>query len=202
MSKYIIVSKSPKGNKTNCAHIVQYQVEGFDTEIFETQLFYLSSPTEGEPRYVYFGDKMGKHLDTNEDRDEFLVEFAKYQKGGSYRKTHPIKLSKSMQLRARQKQLRDELSQLDHDIIQADEEERQEKFKTYKNDIDYTSLNKYLDEVATAIKSDRYYLNPVMHIWDGYKIEVIDKVLNKPVYIGELGKNGIKFRDIDAYEIK
>lgn len=204
MSKYTIISKSPKGNKENYVHKIKYQVAGYGTNVYETHLMYLNLRDEGGCRYVYLNDRIGEHIDSNEDKDEFLKELSKFQKGGSYRKANPIKKSQSMILRDKKRKLEADLSDLDRKIREAENIERQQVFKSYKEDIDYNTLTEYTDGLAKIINSnDRYYMKPIMHIWDGYKIEIWDNQLNKPVYIGVIDKdNKISFRDLDDYEIK
>lgn len=203
MSKYTIIDKYPKGNKHNCISKIQYQVAGYGTAVFEIQLIYIDIPSEGQSRYVFLSDRVGEHIDSNEDKDVFLQELAIYQKGGSYRKTHPVVKSQSMLLRDKKRKLEEELSDLDRKIREAEDIERQQKFKSYKEDIDYATLLDYTNRLADAINSnDRYYVKPIMHIWDGYKLEIWDKQLDKPVSMGIVEGNKIKFRDLDDYEIK
>ena len=153
--------------------------------------------------YAFLSTNKYLHIDTEEDRNEFCEEIKLFQKGGSYRKTHPIVKSQSMILKDKKRKLEEEISDVDRKIREAEDIERQQKFKSYTEDIDYESLQEFVKKIATVLdNSNRYYIVPVMHIWDGYKLEVWDRQLDKPVYIGELNKNGTVFRDLKDYEIK
>lgn len=201
MSKYNIIEKYPKGNNEYKTATISYQVAGYGSDIFKAEMVYINS--EDITTYAFLSTNKYLHIDTEEDRNEFCEEIKLFQKGGSYRKTHPIVKSQSMILRDKKRKLEEEISDVDRKIREAEEIERQQKFKSYKDDIDYKSLQEFAKSIVKALDhSNRYYLVPVMHIWDGYKLEVWDKQLNKPVYIGVLKEDGVTFRDLKDYEIK
>ena len=201
MGKYNIIDKYPKGNNEYKTATISYQVEGYGSEIFKAEMVYVNS--EDITTYAFLSTNTYLHIDTDKDRNEFCEEIKLFQKGGSYRKTHPIVKSQSMILRDKKRKLEEEISDVDRKIREAEGQERQQKFKLYTKDIDYDSLHEFVEKIVTAIdNSSRYYIVPVMHIWDGYKLEVWDRQLDKPVYIGELNKNGTVFRDLKDYEIK
>lgn len=201
MGKYTIVTKSPKGNDACKVSTISYQVEGYGSDIFSAEMIYIHN--KDISTYAFLSTKTYPHIDTDEDKDEFWNEIKLYQKGGSYRKTHPIIESQSMVLKHERRKLEDELADINNKIRDAEEQERQQKFKIYNKDIDYDSLNEFTKNIESVLNTDsRYYLIPVMHIWDGYKLEVWDKKLNKPVYIGVLKENGVTFRNLYDYEIK
>lgn len=201
MSKYNIIEKYPKGNNEYKTATISYQVAGYGSDIFKAEMVYINS--EDITTYAFISTNKYLHIDTDEDRNEFCEEIKLFQKGGSYRKTHPIVKSQSMILKNKKRKLEEEISDVDRKIREAEEIERQQKFKSYTEDIDYNSLQEFVKKIAIALdNSNRYYIVPVMHIWDGYKLEVWDRQLDKPVYIGELNKNGTVFRDLKDYEIK
>ena len=201
MSKYNIIEKYPKGNNEYKTATISYQVAGYGSDIFKAEMVYINS--EDITTYAFISTNKYLHIDTDEDRNEFCEEIKLFQKGGSYRKTHPIVKSQSMILKDKKRKLEEEISDVDRKIREAEEIERQQKFKSYTEDIDYNSLQEFVKKIAIALdNSNRYYIVPVMQIWDGYKLEVWDRQLEKPVYIGELNKNGTVFRDLKDYEIK
>jgi len=200
MGKYVIVDKYPKGNNEYKTATISYQVDGYGYEVFKAEMIYIDS--EDITTYAFLSTNKYWHIDTQEDRDEFCNEIKLFQKGGSYRKTHPIIKSKSMELKEKKSKLNDELCKLDKEIREAEEDERQQKFKVYAEDINYNSLVPFVSNLSKALTDKRYYVVPVMHIWDGYKLEIWDRQLNKPVQIGVLKEDGVTFRDLEDYEIK
>ena len=88
--------------------------------------------------------------------------------------------------------------------MEAEAEERKQILSTYKDDIDYKSLNEYVDKLSKLVfnSSSRYYIKFVMHIFDGVKLEIYDKELQKIVYMGILKEDGsVTFRDVEDYEL-
>lgn len=98
MGKYNIVSKYPKGNpkhhRTNSK--VGYLVEG-SSKVHYCDMVYLD--VWGLKKYAFL-EKTKKAIPNthcgyygivdNDDATEFVEEITKFQKGGSYRKTHPL----------------------------------------------------------------------------------------------------------------
>jgi len=203
MSKYTIISKSLRGNRENQVCTVYYQVKGYGATRFQTDLIYLNLTDELGPRYVYLSDRIGKHIETDEDKEVFLQEVYEYQKGGGYRKTHPIIMTNVEVLQKEKRELKDRLLSIDSEIYKAENELRELKYSNYRDDIDYMSLGKYTDKLKEALlPDDRYYIKLVQHIWDGIKFVVMDKELDKAVQIGIYNiDKGIKFRDLESYEI-
>lgn len=201
MSKYTIIDKYPKGNNHNKSSIISYQVDGCGSDIFKAKMIYVDNKVTGVS-YAFFSEEDYQHINTSEDRMEFCNEIKEFQKGGSYRKTHPIKKSEAFLLKEKRNELDAEIRNIDKEIREAEEKERKQKFSTYKLDIDYESLNIYIEGIKSALNnSDRYYIEPVLHIWDGYKLMIKDKELNKPVYVGVIDNDGVRFREIEDYEI-
>ena len=191
MSKYNIISKSFKGNIENKTCVIEYQVDGYGAERFTTSLVYIELKDKAGPRYVWLADGMGKHIDTEEDKKNFLNEFEQYQKGGSYRKTHPIIYTEIENLKREKQKLQSRLTSVESDIRRAEDAVRRKKFSNYTDDIDYDKPN------------DRYYIDIIQHMWDGIKFMVMDKKLNKAVKVGMYDADkGIRFRDLYDYEIK
>lgn len=96
MSKYIIISKSPKGNHSHIDSTVKYIVKG-SNKVHNCKMTYIT--IEGNSEYVFLDKSKTGVSNTHcgyfgiinkDDALEFIEEVKKYQKGGSYRKTHPI----------------------------------------------------------------------------------------------------------------
>ena len=204
MSKYNIISKSFKGNIENKTCVIEYQVDGYGAERFTTSLVYIELKDKAGPRYVWLADGMGKHIDTEEDKKNFLNEFEQYQKGGSYRKTHPIIYTEIENLKREKQKLQSRLTSVESDIRRAEDAVRRKKFSNYTDDIDYDTLDKYIEGFTETFKpNDRYYIDIIQHMWDGIKFMVMDKKLNKAVKVGMYDADtGIKFRNLYDYEIK
>ena len=91
MNKFIIVDKDSPGNQWGKSYTVTYQLVGNPTR-YKIDLYCYSKDSEGY-KYCYIEGHTGYGIETMQDKDEFLTEFYKFQKGGSYRKTHPIQYS-------------------------------------------------------------------------------------------------------------
>lgn len=204
MGKYTIVEKYPKKNIENKDVTISYQVKGYETEIFKADMLFIDNK-ESVKTFAFLEGRKYPHINTVDERMEFCREIKEFQKGGSYRKKHPINKSKSMLLKEKKEKLQEEISGLEKQIWEAESEERQQRFLKYNKDIEYDSLNQFINSLAEVLNNNkRYYIKPVMHIWDGYKLEIWDTILDKPVCIGEIdmNTNKVKFRDLKDYEIK
>ena len=202
ISKYTIVDKSHKGNKKYDVTKVRYQVRGYGYEIFTADMIYIEDEDYHQGGYAFLGDKKYKHISTPTDRKLFCEAISDYQKGGSYRKTHPIVESNSMILKRRREELKNELSSIDRKIMSAENKEREEKYQVYADDIDSDSLNEFTSKLESVLNSStRYKLKPLLHIWDGYKVQIMDTELEKPVSMMEINENKVSFRSLKDYEI-
>lgn len=200
MSKFIIVDKDKSGNKKGERYTVTYQIEDTDCERHTVDLYCISS---SPVRYCYISGKYGVGLNTDKDRDEFLNEFYKFQKGGSYRKLNPIKYKKSELIQQQINEQEDLLYTLKKELDEAKQLERKEKFKNYYNDVDIDGLNKYVDKIQKAFSSERYYVSGIeFNIWEGHRLFIYDKDLNKAVKIITIRDDVIKVRDLDENDMK
>ena len=91
MSKeYNIISKHPKGNIVGAKYKIEYQIDN-QPERYTTEMIYFKSSKMFQGKdccYVFYSVAEG--VKTNDDRTRFVDELNKFQKGGSYRKSHPI----------------------------------------------------------------------------------------------------------------
>lgn len=201
MGKYNIISKDLIGNQSNKVCEVVYQVEGQGYKEFKTNLVCLN--IKGEIVYAFLEGQEGDFTGSNNDKTEFLDEFYLFQKGGSYRKTHPIMKSEKQILLDKKNKLNNDIDDIDREIRKVENKMRSEKYITYNDDIDRESLNLFLSNIKNCFNgNDRYKLQLVAHVFDGIKLMVYDKEIHKPVSMGLLDKgNNIYFRDLEDYEI-
>lgn len=198
MNKYIIVDKDKKGNKGGERYTITYQINE-DTNRYKVDMYCIC---EDPVRYCYLADHYGYGLDTEKDRAEFLDEFYEFQKGGSYRKTHPIQYKKSELIKEKIKQQEDITYQLKKELEQAEKEERENKYKDYYKDVDIKSLEKYVDKIKKAFNDDRYYVDGIeFHIWEGHRIFIYDRKLNKRVKVITIQDSIVKVRNLEVEDM-
>lgn len=202
MGKYTIVSKDKPGNKYGQVYTITYQVEGYGSDKFKVDL-YCRGYIDNEMTYCYSANSKRFGIDTASDRDEFLREFYAFQKGGSYRKTNPIKLSMIDNIKNQILEKKNELYELERQLSKEESIEQDKYYKTYYIDVDRVSLNEYVDNIKQAFKSNRYYVKGIeFHIWEGHRIFIYDSILNKPVQILSIKDGEITSSDLGEYEIK
>ena len=115
MGKYIIVDKNRKGNTRGQSYEITYQLSDTDTKMYKVNLVCYSI-IDNDYKYVFIAGQNGYQIDTPEDKEEFLNELYEYQKGGSYRKTHPIKLSDEAMISKLISQKDDEIRALNREL--------------------------------------------------------------------------------------
>lgn len=204
MSKYLIVSKDRPGNQAGRIYEVEYQVDGYGTTRFKVDLF-CRGVIDGKMAYCYLADRPAEHINDNADRDEFLQEFYKFQKGGSYRISNPVLKSEVELLKETIKSKRDELYDLEKNLRDAEYKAKQDKFSHYYDDVDRESLDKFVSSLVNAMTLDtRYKVSSTdFHIWDGYRIFVEDTLLHKIIKIVQVTSNGsVISRDLDVDDMK
>ena len=201
MSKFIIVEKDKKGNKCGERYTITYQIEDSDYKRYKVDMFCIC---EDPPKYCYVADHYGIGLETEKDRAEFLDEFYEFQKGGSYRKTHPIKYKNSELLEQELRRQEENISTLKREIEKAKDQELEDKFTHYLDDVDNQSLDKYISKLKSAIESSqRYKLEGIeYHIWEGHRIFIQDTKLNKRVKVITIKDGKLDIRDLTKYDIK
>ena len=195
MGKFTIIDKDKSGNKGGERYTITYQIKDNGYKRYKVDMFCIY---EDPPRYCYIADHYGIGLETEKDRAEFLDEFYEFQKGGSYRKTHPIKYKKSELIKEQIKQQEDNLYQLKRDLEKAEKEEKEEAFKTYYDKVDMNKLEKYVERIKKAFNDERYYVDGIeFHIWEGHRIFIYDRKLNKRVKVITIQDGQVKFRNLD-----
>lgn len=206
MSKYNIIEKYPKGNDRNVTYSIKYQVDN-KPDIYEVDMLYLG--LQDTPKYVFLtigldddarlqGSNV-QYINNNQDREEFISEISKYQLGGSYRKTHPIAKSRTMELKQEISEYQDKITELERELRKATELEKEEKYNNYFEDIDLDGLDTFIEQIKTAFNSDKYYLMGIeYHIWEGHRIFICDKKTGKKVKVIMIKDNNLEFRDINV----
>lgn len=183
MSKYIIVSKSPEGNQYGKSYTITYQLCD-DTTMYKIDL-YCYNKIKNRYDYCYIDGHTGYGVETEEDKNEFLMEFYKFQKGGSYRKTHPVQYSEEDQIKFKIKEKENEIYELKNELETAEYNRKQQKFVGYYDNVDRQGLNNYISSLrSVAFDNNRYCIhNAEYHIWEGHRLYVYDKQLNKDVLV-------------------
>jgi hypothetical protein len=200
MGKYTIVEKDKKGNRTGQKYTITYQVEGFSTQRFKIPL-YCRGRIDGDIKYCFISGYDGFCVSTLEEKNEFLKEFYEFQKGGSYRKNHPIKESYVEQLKNKLSDLDSQVADLTKQIEKAEEDEKKQNYETYYDDVDLQDVENYVKGLKRAFKSNRYYLTADYYVWEGPRLCVMDKKLNKKVMIIGIQNGQFKPRNLTIDDI-
>lgn len=176
--KYIIVDKEV-GLQVAKKYKIQYQVAGYGAKIFECEMYCLGTApkdytfpiTRYGKAFAYLSTNSYPHIETEEDRTEFLKELCDYCDGGSYRKRRPIIHTPLSELQMEKKSLEYQLSQVEQTI-------QREKHRLNKKayDVAYKSID---NRKATEFRMDLldlfqkygykytlYAINNEIYVWD------------------------------------
>lgn len=190
---FTIISKTPKGKKSNVVYTFTYQRSG-NPELLKVQMLWLDF-RKGQETWAFMDGREADKL-TLEERKEFIAEIPKFQKGGSYRKTHPIAYSKSGAIKQSIKHKEYELQMLKDELYNTEQKELDIKCNKYKEMID----SKKLDFISKELKKIEEKTNCVILVKyvDGCcKSIIFDKDLS--IIIGEIKNiliNGDEFSEI------
>lgn len=195
MSKYIIVDKDKKGNKGGERYTITYQLQETGNIRHKVDMFCIC---DDPVKYCYIADQYGYGLNTTEDRAEFLDEFYEFQKGGSYRKTHPITYSNIELIQQEIKEHDDKIYELKRKLDEEKVKAKHLKFEHYYEDVDTETLNIYVESIKNAIMSnDRFYVSGIeFNIWEGHRVFIYDRDLQKPVKIITIRDGNVDTRDL------
>ena len=203
MNKFIIVDKDSLGNQWGKSYTVTYQLVGNPTR-YKIDLYCYSKDSEGY-KYCYIEGHTGYGIETMQDKDEFLTEFYKFQKGGSYRKTHPIQYSEEEIINSKILKKEDEIKELKLELKNLEYNKKKKKFSNYYDNVDRPSLNNYISTLTSILFDDsRYCVHHIeMHIWEGHRFYIYDKLLKKDILVGMCQKDRqIEFRDLTIDDMK
>lgn len=190
-SKYTILSKSTTNNIPGKSCNITYIINSRPYDRFNVELYCLGRIEDKKRigKYAFIeGKTKGFGIDTVEDRSEFLEELKKFQCGSSYKKSHPIKLTKLEELKQKEQQLKDELSKVRYEIDKENANIFNEKalkydslLKKYKEE-----LNVFINELKTLFTSVDISINPNPRYCLKYlslygDICIWDKIEDKPM---------------------
>ncbi len=202
IGNFTIISKTPKGRKSNVVYTFEYQRTG-KPEIFKVQMLWLDF-RKGNETWAFMDGRESEKLSI-EERKEFIAEIPKFQKGGSYRKTHPITYSKSGLLKQSIKHKEYELQVLKDELESAENKELVCKCNKYRNMID----TKKLDFISKQLSKIEEKTNCIIRLkYVGYCSKIIIYDRDTSIPIGEirnvLNNNIESWRvgQLDDYDIK
>lgn len=201
MSRYVIVSKSGRGNERGSVYTISYQVDGLST-IYKADFICLGTLEGRKGKYAFLEGNEYPFIRSNEERQDFIDQIKLFQEGSSYRKAHPITKSNLDTLKDKRKEYERMLNDIDDQIESEENRILKEKVNEYMKDIDYEALKKF--EVAFKdlfFDGCRFILLP-----DSYSVNenifVYDTQYKKVVKIYEMHNHKILSRDPLDREIK
>lgn len=194
---FTILSKHPKGQKRNVIYDVTYQRTG-NPEIYQVKMIWLDF--REEHTWAFMDGREADRLSL-EEREEFIKEMPKFQKGGSYRKTHPITYSEKGKLLNQIKQKEYEIYQLKEQIEKMDSENLNKLCNEYKKCIDTSKILKFENSLK-ALEVETGYSLRKKNLRYNTSISVIDSQTNIPV--GEIiqNRNDWHIEPFDDFDIK
>lgn len=166
--EFNIIKRSPVWLQYNKEYTFEYQILG-EPKRYKINMIYLSFYENNikKSKFVFIsGKSLYENIHFNEsnkdclkNRDDFINEISKWQKGGSYRKTHPIAHSRLDLLREEKKGLESRLKTLEFEINNEKIANKKERIKNYQSDLDIKSLNKFESDLTNIIDSNRYCIS-------------------------------------------
>lgn len=196
MGKYIIVSKYPKGNNRFKDYDVKFQIKEIGSPVYTIQMCCMD---DKKPKYAFF-DNHNKNLDLITDRGDFLEEFYKFQKGGSYRKANPIIQPNLDNLLQTKKELQRQIENIDTQLSYCKEELNKKKVQEYYKDIDLDDdeYKTYMESVYSLINNTKFSIRPYYSVDTLY---IVDNKSQKLLTILQLGENSNFLKDVDSSDI-
>lgn len=198
---FTIVSKHPKGQKSNVIYKFEYQRSG-SPEIHQVQMIWLEF--RKEKTWAFMNGREADKL-TSDEREEFIAEIPKFQMGGAYRKTHPIAYSKSGSIKQAIKHKEYELQILKNSLDSALDEELNIKCNKYKKLIDTKKLD-FINKQLKKICDKTNYIVKLKYVGCCNKIVIYD--IDKSIPVGEIisvldnNKESFKIKPLGDYDIK
>lgn len=202
MSKYIIISKDKPRNKQGEQYEICYTLRSNPTERLYTTLMCISSVPPY--RYCYIAGKETPCINTPMERSEFIEEFYKYQKGGSYRRANPIVKTELEQLYDKCSSLEEELANVKDNIKKQEYKNKQDKLNKLLKQVDTKSLNKFTDKLSSVLLdyTDKYTLEYSYSFLGNKVFYIMDLDLKVPVKILTIKRNTICFDTPTVEDIK
>lgn len=198
--EFNIIKREPVWLQERKDYTFIYQIQG-EPKKYKIDMVYLSVGGN-KPQFYFLDNKTcreNKHFSSgNEDvdtenRNKFREEIEKWQKGGAYRKSHPIVTTRMEDLREQKQKLENQLKDTEREIEKERLYELSKIIDNYQSDLDEDSINKFKDDFKWLLNG-RYCIKMIWLKDDGYTPVLFDNKCNK--YRGL-----IKFFD-DEIEIK
>ena len=201
VGSFTIVSKYPKGQKGNTIYLFKYQRDN-KPRIYEAKMVWLDFRPD-RPTWAFMDGKEAQML-TNKEREAFINEIPKFQKGGSYRKTHPIIHSKSEDIRNEIKQKEKEISQLKEKLDQEEDKNKEELSERYKKYLDKNKLHLFIKGLEKLKNNTDYIMSKDCFNTRllGTGMIVLDKTNNIPVGTLQQYNDECCVAILDDYDIK
>lgn len=152
---FTIISKEPKGQKSNTIYTVTYQRSG-KPEIYYAKMLWLDFRKDS-PTWAFMDGREAQQL-TSAERKEFVEEMPKFQKGGSYRKTHPITYTEKELLKQKIKEKESEIFTLQQQIDKLETEEAEMLVNKYKKYICGKKLEEFEEGLRELAEKTGYTL--------------------------------------------
>lgn len=201
MSKYIIVSKSGRGNMRGSVYTITYQVENYSGN-YKCDMYCMGTLEGRKGKYVYLEGNEYPFIITKDDKDDFIEQIKLFQEGSSYRKAHPIKKSDLDILIDQKKEYEEKLDDIEDKIEKEKYKLFKQEIKDYQTNIDKDSLFEFESKFKELFYDGcRYILLP-----DNFSINqnmwVYDTKLKKIVKVYEMHNHKILSREPLESEIK
>lgn len=202
--EFNIIERTPKKiNRYTQKYTYTYQMNGESTK-HKVQLLYIKSM---EQKWFFIaGDKPDPIFDKDNNKEKFIEEIKKWQKGGSYRKLNPTVKSTVDNLKSKRKELEHSIRDIDEEIKKVEKEEREKIAKEYMSDFsdkEVASLNKLRNNVEKYLNGENSrYMIQIRYYNDTPKLFLFDKEKQKYRYVVWLYSDRISFSELDDEMIK
>lgn len=203
MCKYVIISKSCKGNKPGTVCTVTYQVKGKELCRFKVDLYCVKQENDGNYIYAFLENTDSPYIVTGLDRKLFLNEFYEFQKGAIYRQAHPITKTYYEVLQDKQQDLQKQLQEVNLQLNKEKYNELECIVRDKVQNIENKSLTKFCNSLLKSLNCDsRYVIKPLHNNCIHYKqdcLYIYDTQLNIPVKLITFD-NEVSIKDLSIDE--
>lgn len=198
--KYNIVSKKPKGKKNNVIYTIEYQIgkspEIHTIKMLNIDFIHQSDEWKFAQGWAFLDGKESSIIfEDNEDRKEFLREFIAFQKGGSYRKTHPIMYSEKENIKMQIEKLQKELSNIE-------QQEHIDLRNNYINKVNRINVDKFMQELNKSMSKHGIIVSCFdgMIVLKDMKSKAIIRRLIPSEVLSEDNSFSYKVNNLDAWD--
>lgn len=147
--KYNIISKKPKGKKNNVIYTIEYQIDKLP-EIHTIKMLNIDFINQSDEwkfaqGWAFLDGRESEiKFKDNDEKKEFLREFLAFQKGGSYRKTHPISRNEKENIKIQIDKLQKRLSDIE-------KQEHIDLRNNYLDKVDKIEVDKFMKELNKSM---------------------------------------------------